>query len=63
LRPWFKRQKRLRDGAVEVKFKGHATGSLAAWLLRQGEGVEVVAPVELRKWVCRIAERVKEGHG
>ena len=63
LRPWFKQQKRLRDGSVEVKFKDHATGHLAAWLLRQGEGVEVVAPVGLRKWVCGIAERVKEGHG
>ncbi|MGO9288755.1 MAG: helix-turn-helix transcriptional regulator [Polyangia bacterium] len=63
LRPWFKQQKCLRDGAVEVKFKDHATGYLAAWLLRQGEGVEVVAPVGLRKWVCGIAERVKEGHG
>jgi predicted DNA-binding transcriptional regulator YafY len=63
LRPWFKQQKRLRDGAVEVKFKAHATGYLAAWLLRQGEGVEVVAPVGLRKWVCGIAERVVEGHG
>jgi predicted DNA-binding transcriptional regulator YafY len=62
LRPWFKQQKRLRDGAVEVKFKDHATGYLAAWLLRQGEGVEVVAPVGLRKWVCGIAERVEEGH-
>jgi proteasome accessory factor C len=63
LRPWFKQQKRLRDGSVEVKFKDHATGYLAAWLLRQGEGMEVVAPVGLRKWVCGIAERVVEGHG
>ena len=46
-----------------MKFKNHATGYLAAWLLRQGEGMEVVAPVGLRKWVCGIAERVKEGHG
>jgi len=31
--------------------------------LRQGEGVEVVAPAGLRKWVCGIAERVLGGHG
>jgi hypothetical protein len=35
---------------------------LAAWLLRQGEGMEVVAPTGLGRWVCRLAE-VAEGYG
>ena len=60
---WFVRPERQRDGSIVVHFKDHITGWLAAWVLRQGEGVEVVAPVELRKWVASLARKVVEGHG
>jgi predicted DNA-binding transcriptional regulator YafY len=59
----FPKQKRGRDGGVQVTFKDHITGALAAWVLRQGEGVEVVEPVALRKWVGDLARRVVEAHG
>jgi predicted DNA-binding transcriptional regulator YafY len=60
---WFGKAEKQRDGSVVVHFKDHITGWLAAWVLRQGEGVEVVTPVELRAWVGRLARRVGEGHG
>jgi len=55
--------KRGRDGSSIVTFKDHITGWLAAWILRQGEGVEVVEPAELREWVAKLATRVAEAHG
>ncbi|MBN2194777.1 MAG: WYL domain-containing protein, partial [Polyangiaceae bacterium] len=51
-----------RDGSVLVVFKDHITGWLAAWILRQGDGVTVVEPAELRTWVTRLAGRVAEAH-
>jgi predicted DNA-binding transcriptional regulator YafY len=58
----FAKPKRQHDGSLVVDFKDHITGWLAAWVLRQGEGVEVVAPVELRKWVASLAQRVVASH-
>ncbi|MBN2577109.1 MAG: WYL domain-containing protein [Deltaproteobacteria bacterium] len=55
--------KRERGGARLVTFKDHITGWLAAWVLRQGDGVSVVEPVELRQWVAKLAARVVEAHG
>ena len=60
---WFGKPERQRDGSIVVHFKDHITGWLAAWVLRQGEGVEVVEPVALREWVGRLARKVVEGHG
>jgi predicted DNA-binding transcriptional regulator YafY len=62
MRGWFGKAEKQRDGSLVVHFKDHVTGWLAAWVLRQGEGVEVVAPVALREWVGRLARRVREGH-
>jgi predicted DNA-binding transcriptional regulator YafY len=59
---WFAKPERQRDGSIVVNFKDHITGWLAAWVLRQGEGVEVVEPVALRKWVASLARKVVEGH-
>jgi len=55
--------KRQHDGSVLVTFKDHITGWLAAWILRQGDGVTVVEPAELRTWVTKLAGRVAEAHG
>jgi predicted DNA-binding transcriptional regulator YafY len=63
MREWFPKSQKQRDGSTLVHFKDHITGWLAAWVLRQGEGVEVVAPVELRSWVGKLASRVVAGHG
>jgi predicted DNA-binding transcriptional regulator YafY len=62
MRDSFAKPERQHDGSLVVNFKDHITGWLAAWVLRQGEGVEVVAPVELRAWVGRLAKRVAEAH-
>jgi predicted DNA-binding transcriptional regulator YafY len=62
MRDSFAKPELQRDGSLVVKFKDHVTGWLAAWVLRQGEGVEAVAPVELRAWVGRLAKRVAEAH-
>jgi predicted DNA-binding transcriptional regulator YafY len=62
MRDWFAKTERQRDGTTLVHFKGHVTGWLAAWVLRQGEGVEVVAPRELRAWVARQATRILNTH-
>lgn len=62
MRDWFGKTERQRDGSVVVHFKDHITGWLAAWVLRQGEGVEVVEPVELREWVGRLAKRAVDVH-
>jgi predicted DNA-binding transcriptional regulator YafY len=62
MRGWFGKAEKQRDGSLVVNFKDHITGWLAAWVLRQGEGVEVVAPVELRAWVGRLAQRVLARH-
>jgi predicted DNA-binding transcriptional regulator YafY len=48
MRDWFGKTERQRDGSIVVHFKDHITGWLASWVLRQGEGVEVVEPAELR---------------
>ena len=58
----FAKPERQRDGSLVVKFKDHITGWLAAWVVRQGEGVEVVAPMELRNWVGRLARKVIMAH-
>jgi predicted DNA-binding transcriptional regulator YafY len=52
-----------RGGASLVTFKDHITGWLAAWIVRQGDGVAVVEPPELRSWVAKLAARVAEAHG
>jgi predicted DNA-binding transcriptional regulator YafY len=62
MRDWFAKPEQKRDGSLVVHFKDHITDWLAAWVLRQWEGVEVVAPVALREWVGRLARRVVEGH-
>ncbi len=60
---------RIAEGETElggtslVTFKDHVTGWLAAWVLRQGDGVSVVEPAELRSWVAKLAGRVAEAHG
>lgn len=54
--------KRQSDGGSVVTFKDHVTGWLAAWILRQGDGVEVAEPVELRTWVAKLARRVLDVH-
>ena len=59
---WFVKPERQRDGSIVVHFKDHITGWLAAWVLRQGEGVEVVEPVALRGWVERLARKVMAAH-
>jgi predicted DNA-binding transcriptional regulator YafY len=55
--------KRERGGSSLVTFRDHITGWLATWVLRQGEGVAVVEPAELRKWVADLARRVAEANG
>jgi predicted DNA-binding transcriptional regulator YafY len=62
MRDWFTNPERQRDGSIVVYFKDHITGWLAAWVLRQGEGVEVIEPVELREWVLRLAKKVVACH-
>ena len=62
MRAWFGKAEKQRDGSFLVHFKDHITGWLAAWVLRQGEGVEVVEPVALREWVGRLAGKVHEAH-
>jgi predicted DNA-binding transcriptional regulator YafY len=54
--------KRQRDGSSVVTFKDHITGWLAAWIMRQGDGVSVVEPAELRTWVATLAGRVAQVH-
>jgi len=63
MKDWVGKTERQRDGSVVVHFKDHITGWLAAWVLRQSEGVEVVEPVALRKWVASLARKVVESHG
>jgi proteasome accessory factor C len=58
----FKNARNEPDGAVVVRFKDPPTGYLAAWVLRQGPEVEVLAPVELSSWVASLARRVAEAH-
>jgi predicted DNA-binding transcriptional regulator YafY len=59
----FPKQERERDGSLRVTFKDHITGWLAAWVLRQGQGVTEIEPVSLRNWVGELAKRVAEAHG
>lgn len=52
-----------RDGGgYRLTLKEPITGWLAAWVLRQGPGVSVVGPTELKDWVARLARRVVEAH-
>jgi proteasome accessory factor C len=59
----FAKQERQRGGSVQVTFKDHITGWLAAWVLRQGQGVAVIQPSSLRNWVGELAKRVADAHG
>ena len=59
---WYGRARRERDGAVVVERREVVTGWLAAWLLRQGPEVEVLAPTELARNVRALARRVAEIH-
>jgi predicted DNA-binding transcriptional regulator YafY len=58
----FKNVRREVDGTVVVAFKDTPTGYLAAWVLRQGPEVEVLAPAELSSRVAALARRVAEAH-
>jgi proteasome accessory factor C len=58
----FKKARRERDGAVVVRLQDTPTGYLAAWVLRQGPEVEVLAPAELASQVEALARRVAEAH-
>jgi proteasome accessory factor C len=59
---WYKKAKQERGGAVVVQTKETLSGWLAAWVLRQGPEVEVVAPPELARWVRTLADRIAERH-
>lgn len=45
-----------------VRFRGHPTGWLASWILRQGPQVEVLAPPTLRNQVIALAQSVTTAH-
>ncbi len=49
-------------GTRVVRFRGHPTGWLASWILRQGPDVEVLAPPALRVQVCSLAQAVQRAH-
>jgi predicted DNA-binding transcriptional regulator YafY len=59
---WYKKAKRQAGGAVVVERREIVTGWLAAWILRQGPDVEVLAPPELSRRVRGLARRVAEAH-
>jgi predicted DNA-binding transcriptional regulator YafY len=59
---WYRKAKRERGGTVEVQSREIVTGWLAAWVLRQGPEVEVLAPPELARRVRALALRVAESH-
>ena len=58
----FKNVRREGDGVVVVRFNDTPTGYLAAWVLRQGPEVEVLAPAELSSRVAALARRVAGAH-
>jgi proteasome accessory factor C len=59
---WYKKAKREKGGTVLVEQREIVTGWLAAWILRQGPEVEVLAPPELARRVRGLARRVVDAH-
>jgi predicted DNA-binding transcriptional regulator YafY len=59
----FKNGRLERGGTMLVRFRDVPTGSLAAWVLRQGAEVEVLGPSDLAHWVQVLAARVEDAHG
>jgi predicted DNA-binding transcriptional regulator YafY len=59
---WYQKKWRERDGSVVVERREIVTGWLAAWLLRQGAEVEVVAPLALANRVKHLARSVAAAH-
>jgi predicted DNA-binding transcriptional regulator YafY len=59
----FRNTRKDRGGALLVRFKECPSGWLAAWVLRQGPDVEVLAPAQLASWVRSLANRVVSAHG
>jgi proteasome accessory factor C len=59
---WYQKKKRGRNGSVVVERREVVTGWLAAWLLRQGAEVEVIAPPALAERVKNLAKNVAAAH-
>jgi proteasome accessory factor C len=59
---WYGKRRRERDGTLVVERREIVTGWLAAWLLRQGAEVEVVAPPALAQRVRTLARSVAAAH-
>jgi predicted DNA-binding transcriptional regulator YafY len=59
----FRNARKDGGGALLVRFKECPGGWLAAWVLRQGPDVEVLAPAQLASWVRALANRVVSAHG
>jgi hypothetical protein len=52
------------DGLLRGPFKDHITGWLAAWVLRQRQGVTVMQPALWPNWVKALAKCSEaETHG
>ncbi len=48
------------NGALHMRYRVHAFGQIVGWLLSWGEGVEVLAPVELRQEMGRRAQAMAQ---
>ena len=46
------------DGTQRMRYRVNAFGQIIGWLLRWGEGIEVLAPVELRQEMARRAQAI-----
>jgi len=62
---WRSADKKVRPigrGSLEVTFRDYPSGWLAAWVVRQGPDVQVIAPPALQQQVARLAHTVARAH-